>query len=295
MQNKSSETANKADGDPNDWDPKESPVEFLHREYSRLLPKIPAEFEPKGFRISFVASTDKPEYPVEISFVVVMSVTQLGQVEKRGRNPSKATMDLIDFIYKEYAKLIQREHAQQLRQQRQRQANFESETVRRSLLTFKAQRVADMVDGRLALPPGVTADMAKERAQQIAIETVRNLRDAQLEESIAPSFLSETERRLFAERCASELRSRSRLHAILDKHYENWTAGRDDYNILLQIWKLCARQATTVEAVMSEFYQGRNSRPPEDYNFERFLDAAPQLAKTFWRARATPDKARAGA
>src|SRR5204863_209865 len=116
------------------------------------------------------------------------------------------------------------------------EAAAQEKAARQSLLDYTPQEIAEMADGDAPLPSGVTMEMVEERERKVSIETARGLCDLELEEAIAPAFLSDCERQKFAERCASELRARSYVHELLDRHHENWPAGKGDYKVLLQIW-----------------------------------------------------------
>lgn len=259
--------------------------EFIHREYARLLPKIPEEFDAQSFRISFVATTDKAEYPIAIYFTVAIVVQKLGEMKSQGRNPSLATMSLIDAVYKGFARLSQKEDEERQRQRKWQEEAAQEKAARQSLLDCAPQEIAEMADGTAALPLGVTMDMVEARARKIAIETAREMRDLELEAAIAPMFLSEYERQKFAGRCVSEIGSRRLLHEILDRHHENWPAGRDDYTILLQIWKLCARHRV-VKDVVTEFFDGNNSSTREERTFERLQAIAPDVIDKVRQAKA---------
>jgi hypothetical protein len=286
MEPESPETPKAADVDPNDWDMKESVLDFIHRENIRLSPKVPAEFEATGFRISFIATTDKRKHPVEWYFTVAMRVMEIGEVRLMGRNPSEITIRLIDAVYKEYAKLAHKRNEQQRYDRQRRNAEARLHAAAQSLFNYAPQEIADMVDGVSTLPEDVTIEMVLERSRKIAIETVRELDDRGLEQGNAPSFLSEAEQQNFKVRCESEIRCRSRVRELFEVHRHLWQEVDDAYTMVLQIWKLCNRQATVLDDVITDFFYMSPTPSGSTPTLGSLYPIAPQWIKKVRRDKA---------
>jgi hypothetical protein len=116
--------------------------EFIQFEFGRLSPKIPEEFEARGFRISFIATTDKSEHSVETYFTVAMRVAQIGKVKMMWQNPCEAAIRLIQGVCKGCAKLIQQENVQWRRERILQGAKAQEYAARESLVNYSPQAIA---------------------------------------------------------------------------------------------------------------------------------------------------------
>jgi hypothetical protein len=271
--------------DPNAWDFVEPIHDFIRREWSRLLPKIPAEFNPTGFKICYVCvmkSADRVDY----EFIVSFDVDRIGEVYGRGSQPFAIVMRLIDQTYKKHA---EQDHWEEVSRQRaivKQREDAENAIALQSLVERPPEEIADIQDGLRPLPKRITKEIVAEVSDKIAQQRVRELTDPELIQARVPSVLSKQERARWGQRCDNEYRTREPVRKLLNAHHKSWPVGKDDYSTLLAIWRHCTRQSGTLQTVVTEFFKQPKPKDGTVLTLNDLLRICPEFVKQVRRKTA---------